>query len=120
MVVDIYTRTPDEVNYSINTLDVGNELQIHLQQILMVLKTNRGVVLGDTNFGFNLEALVFDENLKESDIEQQINVQLNNYCLYMDMFATKSKVSFYKGPTSDYCLVDIIIDGEKYLGVLVS
>ena len=120
LMVDIYTKVPGEHNYTTSQFDVSDELSIHIQQILMLLKTDTGIVLGDDNFGFNLNALIFEMNLLESDIETAINYQINNYCTLSDKFNTKSKVTFYKGPTQDFGLIDIFIDDQKYIGVLVS
>lgn len=119
-MVDIYTRIPGEAKYTSGQFDVSNELDIHVQQILMLLKTERGSVLGDPKFGFNLDSLVFEQHLRESEIEEQINEQINFYCFLTDKFSTKAAVTFYKGPTYDYCLIDVLVDGEKIIGVLVS
>lgn len=119
-MIDIYTKVPGDVNYSDDFLDVDDPLQIHIQQILMVLNTDENSVLADSSMGFNLQDLIFEQNLTESQIESSIIKQINNYCAYSSEYSTSSKVKFFSGPTQDYCLIDIIVDNEKYIGLLVS
>ena len=58
MIKEIYTILTSDRNYKLQ-LDTNDEIVKILQQIRMVLGTRPGEVLGDINFGLNLNQYLF-------------------------------------------------------------
>lgn len=120
MIVDLYTRDPEDPLYAEGILEVKNDLDVLLGQIRMLLFTRPGEVIGQLNFGIDIESQVFALNVSNLKLEEQVQQQIYEHCPLADKFDVKVKVSFFYGTTRDICLIDIFVDGTKYLGVLLK
>jgi hypothetical protein len=120
MIVDLYMRDPEDSLYVANTLEAKNELDIILGQIRMLLFTKPGDVIGQLNFGIDLETHVFALNVSNKKLEDEIRSQIYTHCSLAQKYDVKSKVSFFYGTARDICLIDIFVDGTKYLGILLK
>lgn len=120
MAIDFYLRIPTDPNYDEREIEVDVDIQNFLQQIEMILTTRKGDVLGDPDFGANLEDYVWSK-YSSSEIETEISQQISLYCSDLAFIIPyKIEVSFIQGEIYDTILVDIILDGTKLLGVVVT
>jgi hypothetical protein len=120
MPVDLYLRIPTDPNYDEMEIESDVDLENFLQAIEMILTTRRGDVLGDPQFGANLEDYVWS-NYSSSQIQSELNQQIALYCAdFAYKIPYKVDVSFIQGDITDTILVDISLDGTKVLGVAVS
>jgi hypothetical protein len=120
MAVDIYLRLPNDPNYNPNYLEVQDEISNYVQRIEMILTTVPGEVLGEPEFGVNLEGYLWNPYITVGTIRNEIMTQIRRFCLYGQNIPTSIDVSFIKGEISDSILIDIIIDGEPRLGIVAS
>lgn len=119
MLIDIYSRGVDENKYSPNVLEVTDELSQLILKIENTLFTRKGEVLGVSDFGCNLEDLIFSLVLNESVIQQRINSQIQSYCLPDSAkFNIDTRVSFFINDGRNGALVDIFINEKRVIGAL--
>jgi hypothetical protein len=116
---DIYTRTDDMVNYQQDLLEVDDDLSFVILQLENLLFTQPRQVLGSSNFGIDLEGLLFNLMLNESYIQGRITTAISNFCPLRETYSIDVKVNFYQGETADIGEVLITIDGTKVFSVLV-
>lgn len=120
MLKEIYLRDPEDKYYTPDILEHSSDLENLLGQIRMILFTKQGDVMGSYNFGFNLEDNLFLFNLSEGEIKRKLLDMISTYCLDIDKFKIDLDVQFFNGSVRDVCLIDIIVDGQKQIGVLVK
>ena len=72
MVKEIYIRTPDDPNFVPNVLDYSNEVEFVLSEIRTLLGTKKGDVLGEYNFGVDLNYLVFNTRYSAIQMKEKI------------------------------------------------
>jgi hypothetical protein len=120
MIVDLYMRDPEDPLYVPDTLEVKNDLDVLLGQIRMLLFTKPGEVVSRINFGIDLESQIFSLNVSNSALENLILSQIYDNCPNAELYEVTVKVSFFYGVSRDVCLIDIFVDGTKYLGILVK
>jgi hypothetical protein len=119
MLIDIYSRGPTENNFSSNTIEVTDELSQLVLKIENTLFTRKGEVLGVSDFGCNLEDLVFSLVLNEAVIQQRINSQIQTYCLPDNTkFGIDTRVTFFVNEGRSGALVDIYINENRVIGAL--
>ena len=119
MIKDFYTREKKSKNFNSNQLEVSDELSQLILKIENTLFTNKTEVLGVTDYGCNLNELIFSLVLNESVIERKINQQINAYCIVENnKFNVNTTVKFFKNEERDGALVDIYINKRKVLGAL--
>ena len=113
-------RDPSDPKFEEGILEHSSELENLLGQIRMILFTKQGDVLGDFNFGYSLEDQLFLFNLNENGIRKKLMEMIHNYCPDASKYKLEIDVQFFKGSVRDACLIDILIDNQKMIGVLVK
>ena len=124
MIQEIYIGIPNTNQYKEKTIEITDDIETILQRIRMVLGTRKGVVLGDTDFGMNIEDYLFDMNFSEEKIRKEILYQIAKYVspTIGPMYSIDVKVNFGKKTVEgyDYMVIDIYINQQKLLGFLVN
>ena len=113
-------RDPSDPFYQPNTLEVNSDIEALLAEIRMILYTKQGEVLGSYDFGYNLEDNLYLFNLSSSDLRNKLVQAIYYYCPDAQTYNVDISVQFFKGSVRDICLIDILINGQKALGVLAK
>ena len=79
-MIEIYNRDPGDFGYKADVLETTDPIEICIGQIKMLLLTSKGEVLGDPLFGISLDDLVFNLELSQESIREEIDFQMNTYC----------------------------------------
>ena len=72
MLKDIYAIPEEEPRFNENAIEINSELDEIIQQVDMILFTNKGDVLCMPEFGCNLGRYLFDTSYNENLIKQII------------------------------------------------
>lgn len=119
MVKDLYIREPSDQAYT-NILETSNEIEQIISKIKVILSTTPNTILGDMSFGIGIDELIFQTNISKYKLEEMINNQIKEYISECSKYQIRCNVSFGKSEEYDYCIIDIIINGETISGILVS
>ena len=71
MAVDINIKYPNHPRYQYNQVEVTSDLDILIQNIELILFTNKGEVLGEEDFGASLDEFLFKLNV---DMDRLVNL----------------------------------------------
>jgi hypothetical protein len=100
-------------------LEVNDDLSELILKIENTLFTRKTEVLGAPNFGANLDDLIFSLVLNESLLADEINDQINSYCVPgYSKYRVETRVSFYSTIERDGALIDIFINDQRVIGAL--
>ena len=117
---EIYPRTPDDPYYISGKMETSDILEITIGMIKQIMLTSPGEVLGDPNFGVNLESLLFDFDVSQAELQQAIALQLYTYCPpSRDLLDVNFKIGFYQGVARDTCVIEFAIGNNPVLGIKV-
>ena len=100
-----------------------DETEQILQQIRMVLGTKPGQVLGSYEFGIDLSKFLFRMNYTEEQILYLVNLVIAQNVVYdAEKYQVYAPVDYGQNidDTSDYAVIDIVVNQKKCLGILVS
>lgn len=120
MLKEIYAKDPQDIAYQDNIIDHSDAYEAALSKIRMILYTKPGEVLGDPNFGVNLEEYVFALNASNKTIENSIQEQIIRYVPESEFMDISVSVSFQQGNTHDICYIDIKLNGTPAMGIILS
>lgn len=120
MAIDIYFKLPSDSVYDPRGIEEESAVEIFLQQVDMIMTTERGTVLGDPDFGLSLDRYLWSYSGGSGTIKQDINQQINNYVFLEDPINYDISVNFISGEIYDTILIDILIDGEKIAGYMMA
>lgn len=116
---EIYSIPENETRYKPNVVEITNELDTLIQQIDLLLFTNKGDVLLMPEFGCNLEQYLFETNWNQMAIKEMIMNQIRNY-IYLDgSFQIDVDINFYKWDFNIAMMVDLTINNVKVASYLV-
>jgi len=119
MLKDIYVIPEEEPRFKEDVLEVTSELDEIIQQVDMILFTNKGDVLCMPEFGCNLGRYLFDTTFNEQQIRQIVIDQINNF-IYMDgSYKVDVDVQFVKWDYNVAMVVDLNINNKKVASYLV-
>jgi hypothetical protein len=76
---DFYLRPETDPAYRPNQLEVYDDLESAIQQIKMTLFTRKGEVLGDPDFGVELEKYLFEFSIDPFGLTKEAGGQINKY-----------------------------------------
>ena len=120
MSIDIYSRGVEDTNKDINeTLELTDPESLLIIQIENIFFTKKNEVIGQNEFGLNLEDLLFSFNSNEGDIKSKIVSQIRSYCPLSSMYPIDVKVRFVKGTERDMGIIDLYISQKKALTYLL-
>lgn len=116
---EIYCIPETESRYKENVIEIGTEIDTIIQQIDLLLFTNKGDVLLMPDFGCNLEQYLFETSWNQMAIKEMIMEQIRNY-IYLDgTIQVDVNVNFYKWDYNIAMVVDLTIDNQKVASYLV-
>lgn len=121
MVREIYLRDENDPMYTDGIVDYANETESILEQIRVLLGTSKGEVLGECDFGVDLEYIVFRTKINENEIEKEVMDAIRKYVYIPTDGYVQAKVSTGMDELGmDVAIVDIYLNGMKAVGYLVD
>ena len=121
MIKEIYIRDDKDPYFEPGIIDYSNEMENIVSQIKMVLGTRKGQVLGEYDFGVDLEYMVFNTRASASEVQTKIDEQISKYVTHSDRITITSEINFGdSGLGYDYAIIDIYINGGKAIGFLID
>lgn len=119
MLKEIYCIPSSEARYKENVLEITSELDTIIQQVDLLLFTNKGDVLCMPEFGCNLEQYLFETTWNESAIREMIMEQIRNFIYNKGTYKVDVSVNFYKWEYNVAMVVDLMINNTKVTSYLV-
>jgi len=118
-MITILSDNRTDQNYKTDVFTTSNPIVIYIEQIKMALQSDTGSIMGSDDF-FDLEELVFEQNLNEKQIQDKVRQTISHFCSFYESFDTEIDVRFTKGEVRDICLVNITINKEHTLNLLIQ
>jgi hypothetical protein len=94
--IDYYIGYPGHPRFKTPDIIEDNVIRVIIQKYEMILFTNKGDLLGDPNFGANLEELLHETRLSAEVIEGDIRAQIADYIPEIDSIEYDLKVEFFE------------------------
>ena len=77
--IDFYIKNPNEPKFNSTYIIEDDIINVIIQKYKLVIFTNKGDVLGDPNFGADIELLLFETKVSEIFVKDTITEQINTY-----------------------------------------
>ena len=117
--VEFYTRNDNVQYYIADLLEVSDEVSQLVLQIETCLFTTSKQVLGQPDFGTNLENYVFTFNKTGGEIQTKLTTQIYNYCPLASKYQVRVDVDFVKDAFRDVCFIDVVILDQRIIQVVI-
>jgi hypothetical protein len=114
-------RDESDPIYKQDVLEINEDEEALIYQIKMSLGTNRGEILGECDFGCDLEGLLFASEFYMVGFSQVVSDQINKFSELAQIYPVS--VSLKTIPINTYrsaALIDVAINGRSTFGVLMG
>jgi phage baseplate assembly protein W len=118
--MELYVKTIEDPGHDENQIHTNNEISQLITQIETMLFTTKGSVLGEPDFGADLETLIYELDANEAQVGALINQQLEMYIPLSEKYDTDVNITFQRGEIRDVANLNIIIDGQYLVGVNIQ
>lgn len=107
---DFYTRTDGDPRYLNDRVEIGDELESAIQQVKMTLFTQKGEVLGEPDFGLNLDSYLFEYSVDPFNLSDEATSQINKYVAEARKRQITASPSLYPDDKSNRDILVLLID----------
>ena len=116
---EFYFRDTSDPNYIPDILSVSNEVEGLIYQIKMILGTTKGEVLGEANFGANVEDMLFAYDFNPDMFSGMLVKQVNYYSEAARHFNLGFSVGrIRQARYNDVGVIDVKINGKSLMGFI--
>ena len=110
-VKDLVIRYPGHPKYEPDRIVEDDDVEVIVQKLEMILFTNKGEVLGDTNIGCNLEYYLWQTRITTGNLKSKIDEQINTYIPELITLGYTLDLYLYEGTLRDILNLDFVIKG---------
>ncbi len=109
---DFYIKYPQHPRYLEDEIEEENSVEVLINQLEVLLFTNRGEVFGLPDFGANIPYWLWKTNVSAQVIEDDIRNQISKWIPDLDVVGYTLRVEIQQGTVQDIGLITITV-GEK-------
>lgn len=117
--MEFYIKNIGDPKYQDDKIQQDNEISMLLTQIETVLFTRRGDVLGQPEFGTNLEDYVYEFRYNNYQIKNVVNKQITSYIPLASKYNVTVDVDFIEESDRHVMFLDITVDGSIKMGIYI-
>lgn len=117
--MEFYVRSLTDPNFKPNKLQQDDEISLLLTQLETILFTTKGSVLGQPDFGCNLEDYVYELRYNDFLIKKAIDKQIARYVPLAGKYPVSVSIDITDETERHVLFVDIRVDSKYQLAVYV-
>jgi hypothetical protein len=106
---DFNIRGKEHPKYNERRIIEDRPIEFIVQKLETILFTNKGDVLGDPNFGADLEYYLWSTQVPSSKIEREIGLQIDQYLPELNQYDYDFNVELFEGTVRDILYVNFRI-----------
>lgn len=107
---EIYFRDQNDPKYRADQVEVTDDLEATIQQIMMTIFTKKGEVLGEPNFGLNLDNYLFEFDVDPTSLSRAAQDQIYNFVAETRKRRITVQPSLYPDSVSNRDILVLLID----------
>ena len=107
---EIYFRDQNDPKFQADKVEVTDDLEATIQQIMMTIFTKKGEVLGEPNFGLNLDNYLFEFDVDPTSLSRAAQDQIYNFVAETRKRRITVKPSLYPDSVSNRDILVLLID----------
>ena len=115
--IDFYITNSNEPTYTDNKPEEDDIIEVIIQKYKMILFTNKGELLGDPNFGGDMEYLLFETKVSDTYVIEELTKQIIDYIPELMSMNYTLDIVFTQDPNNFYDIMTIkfsILDTDVY------
>lgn len=117
---DLYTGFQGHPKFIVNKIIEDDPIRVIVQKYEMLIFTNKGELLGDPNFGCDLQRLLFQTKISANNVKNKIIQQINKYIPEISGTGYTLNVTFVDNPDKyqEIMVIDFQLTDYKVTAVI--
>ena len=111
--IDFYIKNAEDSTYIDSQIIEDDIINVIIQKYNLIIFSNKGDVMGDPNFGADIELLLYETKVSENYVKEQIIEQINlyipeliNMSYGLEVLFAQDSVNFYDIMYIEFSLAD--------------
>ena len=117
--MELYIKAIGDPNFDADQLQADEDIQMLLTQIETLIFTNKGDVLGNPDFGLNIDDYVYSFRYNDTMLQGMIEAGISRYCPLSYKYPVSVTVEFTQETERNMVFIDITIDNRYGIGLYV-
>ena len=117
--MELYIKSNTDPNWRPDQLQVDEELAMLLTQIETLFFTNKGDVIGNPDFGLNLEDYVYSFRYNDSMLQGVVKAAINDYIPLANNYKVDVEAEFTEETERSIVLINVIINDTYGIGLSI-
>lgn len=117
--MELYIKAIGDPNFSDDQLQSDEEIQLMLTQIETLIFTNKGEVMGQPDFGLNLEDYVYSLMYNDDMLKGVVSNAISRWVPLSSKFPVDVNVDYTTESDRNAVYIDIIIDSKYGIGLYI-
>lgn len=117
--MELYIKALGDPNYRDDQMESDEEIQMMLTQIETLIFTNKGEVMGDPEFGLNLEDYVYSFMYNDDMLKGVVGNAISRYIPLSSIYPVNVEVSYTTESDRNAVYIDITIDNRYGIGLYI-
>ena len=117
--MELYIKTIGDPNYDADQIQADEDIQMLLTQIETLIFTNKGEVMGNADFGLNIEDYVYSFRYNDTMLQNMIEEGISRFVPLSYKYPVSVKVEFTPEIERNMVFIDITIDNRYGIGLYV-
>lgn len=117
--MELYIKTLGDPNFDADQLQADEDIQMLLTQIETLIFTNKGEVMGNPDFGLNLEDYVYSFRYNDTMLQGMVEAGIDRFCPLSYKYPVSVNVEFTTEKERNMVFIDITIDNRYGIGLYV-
>jgi phage baseplate assembly protein W len=110
-VKDLVIRYPGHPKYEADRIVEDDEIEVIVQKLEMILFTNKGEVLGNTDIGCNLEYYLWQTRITTGNLKSKVEEQIRTYIPELITLGYTLELELFEGTLRDILYLNFMIKG---------
>ena len=108
--MELYIKSIEDPNYDENQLQIDEDIALIISQIETLVFTQKGDVMGDPDFGLNLEDYVYSFRYNDTMLQGVVQSAISRYVPLSAKIPVHVTVEFAQQTERNVVFIDIAID----------
>jgi hypothetical protein len=117
--MELYVKAIGDPNFDANQMQSDEEIQMMLTQIETLIFTTKGDVMGDPDFGLNIEDYIYSFRYNDTMLQGMIETNIDRYIPLANKYPVSVGVEFTQETERNLVYIDISVDNRYGIGLYI-
>lgn len=117
--MEFYIKKEGDPRFDVSQMEIDDEITELLIQIETLFFTSKGSVLGDADFGLNLDDYVYSFRYNDNMLVKVVKEAINKYIPLSKKYSVDVTVDFTEEVDRHIVFISVVVDSKYQVGLYI-